>query len=119
MRAEEEAKAAGFGGAGGEGVESLSAAAALNSMAAQRIAQERRDHKMKIDIFEEAFRRIKVCCCCCPQARRRVARRAAPKREGERAGEFVFERAALYENGGALREEVGCPCPRRCVGRCA
>jgi len=59
IRAAEEAKAGGYEGAGEEGEEALRAAAQANSMAANRIAMERREHKAKIDIFEAAFRKIK------------------------------------------------------------
>eukprot|EP00614_Pseudopedinella_elastica_P015357 CAMPEP_0172582806 /NCGR_PEP_ID=MMETSP1068-20121228/2344_1 /TAXON_ID=35684 /ORGANISM="Pseudopedinella elastica, Strain CCMP716" /LENGTH=602 /DNA_ID=CAMNT_0013376351 /DNA_START=41 /DNA_END=1846 /DNA_ORIENTATION=- len=58
IKREEEAKASGSG-VGHEGKEALQSAATLNSMTAQRIAQERREHKAKIDIFENAFRKIK------------------------------------------------------------
>mmetsp|Transcript_25971 Transcript_25971/g.30749 ORF Transcript_25971/g.30749 Transcript_25971/m.30749 type:complete len:406 (-) Transcript_25971:924-2141(-) len=59
LRAEEEMKESGYGGLGGEGEDSLRQAAALNSMTSNRIALERKENKIKIDIFEAAFRKIK------------------------------------------------------------
>jgi hypothetical protein len=61
MQQDIKAEELGGGGAegGAEGEESLRQAAALNAMTAQRISQERLEQKTKIDIFENAFRKIK------------------------------------------------------------
>ena len=56
---QQEIKAEEMGDVGAEGEESLRQAAALNAMTAQRLSQERLEQKTKIDIFENAFRKIK------------------------------------------------------------
>ena len=60
MQADIRAEEMGASAEGGEGgAESLQQAQALNAMTAQKLSQERIEQKTKIDIFENAFRKIK------------------------------------------------------------
>jgi hypothetical protein len=59
LKAVAASKADGYEEGWGEGEEALRQAAAVNQMTAQRIAAERKEHRAKIDIFEQAFRKIK------------------------------------------------------------
>jgi hypothetical protein len=59
LKAVARSKAEGYEEGWGEGEGALRQAATVNQMTAQRIAAERTEHKAKIDIFEQAFRKIK------------------------------------------------------------
>jgi hypothetical protein len=59
MQADIRAEEMGATSEGEGGAESLQQAQALNAMTAQKLSQERIEQKTKIDIFENAFRKIK------------------------------------------------------------